>query len=443
MSRNLEEDLRTNAHGTVRPPISDQQGSAGHGVRETLRTLGETVPIRQREYPTGTVCYDWNVPCEWYVREAYIKDSRGRTLVDYRDHPLHLVDYSVPIRKSVTREEMMPHLHTRPDLPDAIPYVTALEREDWGFCLEHRRLAEFTEDRYEVVIDADLTEGFMTIGEGFIQGKSDREILLSTNVWPSMAVSGLSGPIVQTMIYRKLLERPNLKYSYRFLYLPETIGSILYLSRHGEGLKSGTAAGYVVTCVGHGGSYTYKKSRSGNTLADKAALHVLKQTGVPYREIDWSPIGSDERHYGSQAFDLPVGSLMRTAYDDYPEYHTSLDNRSLLSEVAMRQTVDLYLDVLMTIESNDKYQAAHVHGQPKLDPRALYPYGGGTRNEAQERLTAVYSYLLAFSDGRHDVIDIADKLNLTGKDMAEACSALEREGLLHPLSESAERAGAL
>ncbi|WP_169306618.1 DUF4910 domain-containing protein [Cohnella pontilimi] len=420
------------------------QGAAGPCVRETLRTLGETVPIRQREYPTGTACYDWTVPQEWSVRQAYILDGQGRRLVDYRDHPLHLVERTVPIRKVVSREELLRHLHTRPDLPDSIPYVSALGGEDWGFCLEHRRLAEFTEDLYEVVIDAELAEGTMTIGEGFIQGKTDREILLSANIWPSsLAVSGLSGPIVQTMIYRKLLERTNLKYSYRFLYLPETIGSILYLSRHGEHLRSRMAAGYVVACVGHGESYTYKKSRRGHSLADKAALHILKQSGVPYRVVDWSPIGGDERHYGSQAFDLPVGSLMRTAYADYPEYRTSLDNRTLISEVAMRQTVDLYLDVLMTIESNERYQAMQVHGQPKLDPKALYPFGGAPRIEALERLTAVYSYLLAFSDGTHDVIDIADKLNLTGKDIAEACSALEREGLLRPVSDAAERAGVL
>lgn len=406
----------------------------GDGVRESLRILGEIVPIRQSEYPSGMDCFDWTVPKEWNVRSAWVKGRDGRTLIDFRDHNLHLVGYSVPVRATVSREELLARLHTRPDLPDAIPYVTSYYKEYWGFCVQHRRLAEFTDDEYEVVIDATLEDGHLTIGEGFIQGETDREILFSTYLChPSMAINELSGPLVQTFVYKKLLEmqkRKALKYSYRFLYVPETIGSILYLSLHGEELKAKVDAGYVVTCAGHGPSYTYKKSRRGDSLADKAALHVLSRSGRPYRTVDWSPVGSDERQYGSQAFNLPVGSLMRTPYLEYKEYHTSMDNESLISEEALEETVRTYLDIVETLEANEIYVSNHTHGEPKLDKHGVYPTIGGQRTEEQRRRLFMISYLLAFSDGKHDLMDVADKLGVVGKDLWETAKLLEDKGLL-------------
>ncbi|MCD9023671.1 DUF4910 domain-containing protein [Cohnella silvisoli] len=408
----------------------------GDGVRESLSILGEIVPISQKEYPSGTECFDWTVPKEWNVRSAFVKDGQGRTLIDFKENNLHLMGYSTPFQGYVSREELMEHLYTRPDLPDAIPYVMSYYKENWGFCVEHSRLAEFKDEWYEVVIDSELKDGHMTIGEGFIQGSSGREILLSTYVChPSMAINELSGPLVQTMVYRYLQQREgDLKYSYRFLYVPETIGSLLYLSQHGDELKRNVAAGYVVTCVGHGEAFTYKKSKQANTLADKAAMHVLKQSGKLHKVVDWNPFGSDERQYCSQAFKLPMGSLMRTMYGEYPEYHTSLDNRSLISEEVLEETVQMYIDLIETLEANETYECTHIHGEPKLDKRGLYPYTGGTRTKAQQRQISAITNLLAFSDGSHDLMDIAEKLNVMGKDLREAALLLEQHGLLRNVS---------
>jgi aminopeptidase-like protein len=403
----------------------------GDGVRQSLRILDEIVPINQHEYPTDTPCFDWTVPKEWNVKGAYVKDGQGRTLIDFADNNLHLMGYSIPFRGYVSREEFMAHLHTHPDLPDAIPYMMSYYKENWGFCVEHNRLSEFTDEWYEVVIDSELKEGHMTLGEGFIQGASEKEILLSTYIChPSMAINELSGPLVQTMVYRYLLQKKDLKYSYRFLYVPETIGSLLYLSQHGDQLKQRVAAGYVVTCVGHGEAFTYKKSKRANTLADKAAIHVLKQSGKPYKVVDWDPFGSDERQYCSQGFKLPVGSLMRTMYGEYPEYHTSLDNRSLLSEEVLLDTIQMYIDIIETLEANEAYECTHIHGEPKLDKRGLYPFTGGTRTKAEQNRIDAITTLIAFSDGSNDLIDIAEKLNVMGKDLRKSAELLESHGLL-------------
>ncbi|MBB6671704.1 DUF4910 domain-containing protein [Cohnella nanjingensis] len=422
----------------------------GDGVRETLRILNEYAPIAQTEYPTGTVCFDWTVPKEWNVRAAYVKDGSGRVLIDFSRNNLHLMGYSAPFRGFVSREQLMAHLHTREDLPDAIPYVISYYREDWGFCVEHRRLPEFTDDWYEVVIDADLADGRMTIGEGFIQGRTDEEILLSTYVChPSMAINELSGPLVQTFVYRYLLERQgDLKYSYRFLYVPETIGSLLYLSRHGDDLKRRVAAGYVVTCAGHDGGFTYKRSKRGDTLADKAALHALERSGKPFKTVEWNPFGSDERQYCSEAFRLPVGSLMRTMYGEYPEYHTSLDDRSLLSERSLQDSVAMYADVIETLEANEIYACTHLHGEPKLDKRGLYPYTGGTRSKAEQRKVSAITWLLAFSDGERDLIGVADKMNAIGgmnvtcRELREAAEMLKAHSLLRRIAGSGSEAEA-
>ncbi|MFD0871002.1 Uncharacterized protein conserved in bacteria with an aminopeptidase-like domain [Chlamydia abortus] len=412
-----------------------QRSITGDGVREMLTILNELVPIEQKEYPSGMTCFDWTIPKEWNVREAYIKNKRGEKIVDLCDHNLHLVSYSVPFRGTVSRDELLARIHTLPEMPDAIPYVTSYYKENWGFCIEHNRLREFVDDEYEVVIDATLEDGYLTIGEGYVPGRGEQEILLSTYVChPSMANNELSGPLVQTMVYQYLLKRGNLKYNYRFLYVPETIGSILYLSQYGDMLKQRLAAGYVVTCVGHGPSFTYKKSKRGETLADRAAIHVLRQSGKPHRIIEWSPFGSDERQYCSQAFNLPVGSLMRTMYGDYKEYHTSLDNRDLISEEALQETVDMYIKIIETIEANETYRSTHIHCEPKLDKRGLYPSTGGTRSREERERVSMITYLLAYSDGDHDLIDIADKMNKVGSDLAETASLLLAKGLLVPCS---------
>lgn len=403
----------------------------GEGVRESLRILDGIVPIEQFEFPSGMECFDWTIPKEWNVNAAYIQDKQGKKIIDIQHNNLHLVSYSIPVRGHFSKEELLKHIHTLPEQPDAIPYVTSYYQESWGFCLEHNRLCELVEDVYEVVINTTLENGHLTVGEGFIRGETEQEILFSTYVChPSMAINELSGPLVQTMIYHYLRKQKKLKYSYRFLYVPETIGSIVYLSQFGERLKKNLAAGYVVTCVGHGDSFTYKKSKKGNTLADKAALHVLNQLGISSKIIDWSPFGSDERQYCSSGFNLPVGSLMRTMYGEYPEYHTSRDNRELISEIAMWETIETYIRIIQTLEANEVYEGTHLYCEPKLDKRGLYPSTGGTRGPKEKEQVAIITHLLAFSDGELDLIDIAAKLNKLAPDLNEAALLLVEKGLL-------------
>jgi aminopeptidase-like protein len=403
----------------------------GEGVRESLRILGEIVPIEQLEFPTGLDCFDWTIPKEWNVKAAYIQDLNGVKIVDIQHNNLHLVSYSIPVKGIFSREELMKHIHSLPNQPDAIPYVTSYYQESWGFCIEHNRLIEFIEDSYQVVIDTTLEAGHLTIGEGYIHGETKQEILFSTYVChPSMAINELSGPLVQTMIYHYLRKQKKLKYSYRFLYVPETIGSIVYLHQFGGHLKKNLAAGYVVTCVGHGEAFTYKKSKKGNTLADKAAIHVLNQSGKSSKILDWSPFGSDERQYCSPGFNLPVGSLMRTMYGSYPEYHTSLDNRELISEITLWETIETYIRIIQTLEVNEIYEGTHLYCEPKLDKRGLYPSTGGTRGAKEKEQIAIITNLLAFSDGKADLIDIADKLHKLAPDLSEAALLLVEKGLL-------------
>jgi aminopeptidase-like protein len=403
----------------------------GEGVRESLQILDGIVPIEQLEFPSGMECFDWTIPKEWNVKAAYIQNSKGIKIVDIQQNNLHLVSYSIPIRGTFTKAELMKHIHTLPEQPNAIPYVTSYYQENWGFCVEHSRLGEFSEDQYDVVIDTTLEDGHLTIGEGFIRGETKQEILFSTYVChPSMAINELSGPLVQTMIYHYLRKQKNLKYSYRFLYVPETIGSIVYLSQFGEHLKKNLAAGYVVTCVGHGEAYTYKKSKQGNSLADKAAIHVLNQLGKTSKIIDWSPFGSDERQYCSPGFNLPIGSLVRTMYGKYPEYHTSLDNRELISEITMWETIETYISIIQTLEANEIYVGTHLYCEPKLDKRGLYPSTGGTRGPKEKEQVAIITNLLAFSNGELDLIDIAEKLHKLAPALSEAALLLVEKGLL-------------
>lgn len=402
----------------------------GNGVRATLKVLGEEVPIRRLEVPSGTRAFDWTVPKEWNIRDAYVKDSSGKKLINFKKNNLHVLGYSVPVHAKISKKELMKHVHTLPSMPRAIPYLTSYYQERWGFCVEQRRLSEFRDKRYEVVIDSTLKKGHLTIGEGFIKGRTNNEILLSTYIChPSMANNELSGPIVQTLIYKHLLKRKrNLKYSYRFLYLPETIGAIVYLSRYGRRMKKKVKAGYVITCVGDDAPFTYKKSRRGDSLADRAALNVLRASSKPYRVVDWFPSGSDERQYGSPGFDLPVGSLMRSMYGTYKEYHTSLDNRSFIKEKAIAESAQTYLNIIEGLEVNDVYINQHPNCEPQLGKRGLYPTLGSQR-EIDGSVKKIM-WLLGFGDGKHDVLDIADKLALPAASLKPEVELLLKEGLL-------------
>jgi aminopeptidase-like protein len=380
----------------------------GPGVRQTLKILQRELPsLTLHEVASGTRCLDWTVPPEWSIREAYIATENGDRIVDFANHNLHVVGYSIPVDAVLTLDELKPHLYALPELPDAIPYVTSYYRERWGFCLSHRQLASLTPGRYRVKIDSTLAAGSLTYGELLIPGERAEEIFLSTYVChPSMANNELSGPVVTTEIARWLETLPGRRFSYRIVFIPETIGSLVYLSRNLAEMKRRIVAGFNVTCVGDDRAYSYLPSRQTNTLADRAALHALRHQAGAHGFVRYSFLdrGSDERQYCSPGVDLPVASIMRSKYGTYPEYHTSLDDLSVVSPSGLSGGIAAIAKAILAIEVNGRYRAT-VLGEPQLGRRGLYPtLGTRAGGSAVRRMMDV----LAYSDGEHDLLAIAD-----------------------------------
>lgn len=381
----------------------------GEGNRESLKILSEVIPLSVHEVPSGTQCFDWTVPPEWNVKAAWIKDPAGNTIVDFAKNNLHLLGYSVPFVGKLSLEELKTHLYSLPDQPDLIPYLTSYYRERWGFCISHRQLESLKSGTYEICIDSELNpKGSLTYGDLLLKGETDEEVFFSTYIChPSLAINELSGPLVTAFLYQALKDK-KLRYSYRFIFIPETIGSICYLAKYGEHLKKKLKAGFVVTTIGHNGKFTYKRSRQKTALVDRATELVLLQSGIEHLVEPFSPPdGSDERQYCSPGFNLPVGSLMRTRYGTYPEYHTSADNKSLMDFEAMVKSVEMYCEVIKVIEANAVYQNQQPYGEPQLGKRGLYPTLGSQKSIAQE-IEAIM-WLLNLADGSHDLIDIAQE----------------------------------
>jgi len=403
----------------------------GNGNRETLKILSELINLEIAEVPSGTLCYDWNVPAEWNIHEAWIKDSKGNKIVDFKDNNLHILGYSEPFNGKLNFEELKTHLYTLPEQPDLVPYLTSYYKLRWGFCLSHNKLLTLDkEDIYEVCIDSSLDEnGSMTIGEAVIEGESEKEILFSTYIChPSMASNELSGPLVSAFIYNELKKNRNLRYTYRFLFVPETIGSIYSLSVKGEYWKKYLQAGFVITCIGDNGKYTYKKSRRGNTLPDKAVELVLKQTENEYNILDFFPSGSDERQYCSPGFNLPVGSLMRTMYGKYPYYHTSGDNKDFVSFEAMENSVNKYLEIIEVIEKNENYLNTMPFCEPQLGKRGLYPTLGSQKGTKE--FVKGMMWILNLADGGNDLISISEKSKIPIKQLIPIIDKLIDNGIL-------------
>ncbi len=402
----------------------------GPGVRETLRILQRELPdLTLHEVPSGTRCFDWTVPPEWSIREAYIANEDGRRVVDFANHTLHVVGYSTPVDAVMSLDELRPHLHSLPELPDAIPYVTSYYKERWGFCLSHRQLQSLAQGQYRVRIDSTLAPGSLTYGELLIPGRRDDEIFLSTYVChPSMGNNELSGPVVTTEIARWLGSLKDRRYSYRIVFIPETIGSLVYLSRNLGDMKRRIVAGFNVTCVGDDRVYSYLPSRQTDTLADRAALHALRhQAGaegfVRYSFLDR---GSDERQYCSPGVDLPVATIMRSKYGAYPEYHTSLDDLSLISPAGLSGGIFAIAKAILAIETNGRYRAT-VLGEPQLGRRGLYPtLGTRDGNLVVRKLMGV----LAYSDGKHDLLAIADLMGVPVWELSEVAQQLLAHELL-------------
>jgi aminopeptidase-like protein len=405
----------------------------GHGERGTHDIIGELVPLDRLEIPSNTQCFDWTVPREWIVNEAYVIAPDGRRILDIADNNLHLVNYSVPFRGRITREHLEKHLHSLPNQPTAIPYVTTYYNPYWGFCISHDDRQSLPSGEYEVVVDTDFVDGALTISEAVLPGIQDKEVLFSTyTCHPSLANDNLSGPLVAAFLYRRLAAMEERRLTYRFVFLPETIGSIAYLGIRGDHLVSKTVAGYVVTCVGDPAPFSYKRSRQGNSFADRIVEHVLKTKGTyPLAGImDFSPTGSDERQYCSPGFDLPIGSIMRSQYGTYKEYHTSLDNKDFISFDAMQESIDLYFEVCRTLEMACTYRNKIMACEPHLGRRGLYPSIGA----GQEGFTNVRPlpllWVLNLSDGHHDLLDISQRCGIDMNTLHAAASQLLHHDLI-------------
>jgi aminopeptidase-like protein len=399
----------------------------GDGVRQTLAILNEYITLSISEVPTGTQVFDWTVPKEWNIRDAFVKDARGRKVIDFRKSNLHVVSYSIPIRAKMPLTELKNHLHTLPEHPDWIPHKTTYYKEDWGFCLAHRDYLDLEDGEYEVCIDSSLEDGHLTYGECLIPGDISDEVLFSCHVChPSLCNDNLSGIGVATLLAEHLGRLP-LRYSYRFLFLPATIGSITWLSRN-ENRLANVKHGLVLTCIGDPGQFTYKKSRSGNAEVDRACLHVLKQSGGQFEAREFYPYGYDERQYCSPGFNLPVGVLMRTAHGCFPEYHTSADNLDLVRPDALGASYQRCLEIIAVLEGNRCYRNLNPKCEPQLGRRGLYRLTGGRPSGPNHEQALLW--VLNLSDGSHSLLEIAERSNLSFAAIRQAADVLQQHGLL-------------
>lgn len=399
----------------------------GDGLRETLRRIAEKIPLQVHEVPSGTKVFDWTVPREWNIREAYIVNSHGDRVIDFRDSNLHVVNYSIPIHKKLPLRELRNHLHTLPEHPDWIPYRTSYYREDWGFCLSQRQLDSLGEDEYEVVIDSSLQDGHITYGECVLPGEMPDEILLSVHCChPSLCNDNLSGVAIATFLAQALGAKSR-RYTYRFLFIPGTIGSITWLNRN-EDIVQRIKHGLVLACVGDPGAFSYKKTRRGNAEIDSAVLHLLMGSGNPYNVREFSPYGYDERQYCSPAFNLPVGCLNRTQHGKFPEYHTSADNLDFIVPEALENTYSFCLEIFELLERNRKYRNVNPKCEPQLGKRGLYREMGGYPDSEARELAMLW--VLNLSDGENSLLDIALRSGLKFAAVSQAASLLFEHGLL-------------
>ena len=399
----------------------------GNGIRETLGAIRALIPLEIHEVPSGTRVFDWTVPKEWNITDAYIKNGRGEKVVEFRESNLHVVSYSIPIKTRVRLDDLRKHIHTLPDHPDWIPYRTSYYNEDWGFCLAHRQLLELTDDEYEVCIDSRLEDGHLTYGEYLLEGESSDEILVSCHAChPSLCNDNLSG-VALAALMAKYLSQLSLRYSYRFLFIPGTIGSITWLALN-EGRVSRIKHGLVIAGVGDPGRSTYKKSRRGNAEIDEAVIHVLKHSGSDHEIMEFVPYGYDERQFCSPGFNLPVGSFMRTPHGRYPEYHTSADDLSFVRPQYLADSFAKCMSVFDVLESNTSYVNMNPKCEPQLGKRGLYRAIGGSKDEKQGELAMLW--VLNFSDGTHSLLDIADRSGFKFGVIRDAASLLREHGLL-------------
>lgn len=402
----------------------------GNGVRETLKILNGHIDLKFHEVPTGTKVFDWTVPKEWNIRNAYVINPEGKKIIDFKENNLHVLGYSIPVDKYVSLSKLQEHLHSIEEQPDAIPYVTSYFKEHWGFCISQRKRNTLREGKYRVVIDSELKDGSLTYGECIIPGSSEKEIFLSTYIChPSMANNELSGPVVTTYL-AKWIKGINHKYTYRIVFLPETIGSISYLSRNLEKMKKDIIAGFNISCVGDDKEYSYLPSRYGNTLADRVVLIILKNRHPDFIKYSYLDRGSDERQYCSAGIDLPVVCLMRSKYGEYPEYHTSLDDLNFIKPNGLNESFELYKECIELLERNVSYRM-NCYGEPQLNKRGLYP----SLSKRGSRMPVIdMMNFIAYADGSNDLIDISELINAPVSELYPIVEKLKKAGLIDEVS---------
>ena len=405
----------------------------GSGVRKTLDYIKQLLPeLALLEVPSGSSAFDWTIPDEWDISEAFIEDSAGQRIIDFANHNLHVVGYSGPVDVTLSLEELEAHLHSIPDKPDAIPYVTSYYADRWGFCMTHRQRVGLAKGNYRAVIRSRKFKGVMNFAELVIPGTSDSEVLLSTYVChPSMANNETSGPAVLTFLGRWLLEQPR-RYTYRIVFAPETIGAIHYISQNQKHLKQKVVAGFNISCVGDDRNYSFVASRKGATLADRIAGHVLPQLSSSYVKHSFLERQSDERQYGSVLIDLPFVALSRTKYGCYDEYHTSLDDFSVVTAAGLEGGFNMVAQCITALEAN-RTLVATTPCEPQLGKRGLYPtLGGGKVSTSVEVLLNVLEYC----DGSEDLLAVAARCNISVTQAAQAANVLESHGLLREIPTS-------
>ena len=399
----------------------------GEGTRETLNIIKEYIPIEIHEVPTGTKVFDWSIPKEWNITDAYVKNSKGERIVDFKKSNVHILNYSVPIKKKLPLAELKKHLFTLPEAPDQVPYLTSYYEENWGFCITHRQYEELKEDEYEVCVDSSLKDGHLTYGELLIEGALEDEVLFTTYIChPSLCNDNLSGIALQTLLASALKDK-QLNYSYRFLFIPETIGAITWLSLN-ENKVPKIKHGLVATCVGDAGKSTYKKTKRGNAIIDKVVEKVLKDSGAEYNIVDFCPFGSDERQFSSLAFNLDVGSLTRTPCNSFAEYHTLADNLDFVAEEYLQDSLDKYLDAVFILEHDGKYLNLNPKCEPNLGKRGLCGLIGGRKGP--DHLKEAIFWVLSDSDGNKSLLDTSISSGMPFKIIKQAADLLCETNLL-------------
>jgi len=403
----------------------------GEGIRQTLAKIQARIPLRSIDVPTGTQVFDWTVPREWNIRDAYIKGPDGKRIVDFRQHNLHVLNYSTPVHAILPLNELKSHLFTIPENPDWIPYRTSYYQENWGFCLSHNQMLALKDGDYEVSIDSTLKNGRLTYGEFYLPGRSKEEVLISCHAChPSLANDNLSGLTVATFLAQFLAGR-DLRFSYRFLFIPGTIGAITWLAQNRETAER-IKHGLVLTCLGDGGGFHYKKSRRGNAQIDRAAAHILCHSGEPFEILEFSPDGYDERQYCSPGFNLAVGCMMRSVWGKFPEYHTSADNLDFIHPQQLAKSLRVCVGILDVLEGNRRYRSLNPFCEPQLGKRNLYRSVGG---KAIEPEISACLWVLNLSDGETFLLDIAERSGLPFSAISDEAELLSESKLLEVVSE--------